>query len=266
MAQILKHFAERFGKAAASVESTPIKPSPTPSSLPDSSLPEPSLAEFRTDDAHRAAREVVGLAGFNLDDLADQGRKQIDLCRLKVTSMIEEAKQQADAIREQARREGYAAGTEAAKVDFEKKVRDAATANAESAVASMRGAVNQMQTAHQQWMDYYAETLSGLVVSACERILCIRLDKEPELILRWAQDALLSARSATQLTLAVHPETLAHLAEPLDEILGRSELPEHTHVVPDENVARNAVVVRQLGGEIHAGLEAQLQRLTELLT
>jgi flagellar assembly protein FliH len=261
MAQILKHFAERFSKATAPAESTPIKPASTPSSLPQS-----GLAEFRTDDSHRAAREVVGLAGFNLDDLADQGRKQIDVCRLKVTSMIEEAKQQADAIREQARREGYAAGTESAKVDFEKKICDMASANAESAVASMRGAVNQMRTAHQQWMDHYAETLSGLVVSACERILCHRLEKEPELILRWAQDALLSARSATELTLAVHPETLAHLAEPLDEILGRSELPENTHVVPDENVGRSEVVVRQLGGEIHAGLEAQLQRLTELLT
>ena len=42
-------------------------------------------------------------------------------------------------------------------------------------------------------------------------------------------------------------------------------LPEKTHIETDETLARDEVVVRQNGGEIQAGLTAQLQRLKELL-
>ncbi len=84
--------------------------------------------------------------------------------------------------------------------------------------------------------------------------------------MQWAGDALRSTRAASSLTLAVHPETLAQLGQAFDELLVSSELPEQTAVEPDESVDRNAVVVRQNGGEIEAGLQAQLQRLEELLS
>ena len=72
-------------------------------------------------------------------------------------------------------------------------------------------------------------------------------------------------RSATQLTVAVHPETLALLGQSLDELIASPDLPEKSHVEPDESLQRNQVVVRQVGGEIRAGLNDQLQRLAELL-
>ena len=53
-------------------------------------------------------------------------------------------------------------------------------------------------------------------------------------------------------------------AQALDEMLAAPDLPEKTRVVPDESVGRTEVVVRQSGGEIQAGLEAQLRRLEEL--
>jgi flagellar assembly protein FliH len=92
-----------------------------------------------------------------------------------------------------------------------------------------------------------------------------RLDSERELLVRWAGQALQSTRAATRLTLAVHPETLAQLGRSFDQLLASSELPEQTHVQPDESVDRNTVVVRQNGGDIVAGLQAQLERLEEML-
>ena len=69
-----------------------------------------------------------------------------------------------------------------------------------------------------------------------------------------------------RLTLAVHPETLAELGVALDQLLAGPDLPEQTHVEPDESVDRNTVIIRQHGGEINAGLTAQLRRLEELLS
>jgi flagellar assembly protein FliH len=49
-------------------------------------------------------------------------------------------------------------------------------------------------------------------------------------------------------------------------LLASADLPEQSHVQPDESVALNSVVVRQASGEINAGLQAQLRRLEELLS
>ena len=64
----------------------------------------------------------------------------------------------------------------------------------------------------------------------------------------------------------MHPETLAQLGQAIDELLASPDLPEQTHVQPDESVSRSDVVVRQAGGEIRAGLQTQLERLEEMLS
>ena len=74
-----------------------------------------------------------------------------------------------------------------------------------------------------------------------------------------------ASRSAS-LAVAVHPETLAQLGSEFDKLLASPDLPEQTHVEPDESVDRQGVVVRQQGGSIDAGLAAQLDRLQELLS
>ncbi len=92
-----------------------------------------------------------------------------------------------------------------------------------------------------------------------------QLQREPQLLVQWAEEAVRSARSACELTVAVNPETLALLGQSLDEMLAAPDLPEQSHVLPDETVGPTEVVIRQTGGEIRAGLIAQLRRLEELL-
>jgi flagellar biosynthesis/type III secretory pathway protein FliH len=67
------------------------------------------------------------------------------------------------------------------------------------------------------------------------------------------------------LTLAVHPDTLAELGKQFDGLLANPDLPEQAVVVPDETLTVGDIVVRQDGGEIRAGLDAQLARLREEL-
>jgi len=55
------------------------------------------------------------------------------------------------------------------------------------------------------------------------------------------------------------------LGRSLDELLAHPDLPEQSVVVPDETLSVGDIVVRQDGGEISAGLDAQLARLREEL-
>ena len=92
-----------------------------------------------------------------------------------------------------------------------------------------------------------------------------RLEAEPELMVKWAEEALLSTRTAVSLTLVIHPETLAKAGEGFEKMVMTPGLPEKTRIETDEKIARDEVIVRQTGGEIQAGLTAQLDRLEELL-
>ena len=213
-----------------------------------------------------AAREVSGLAGFNLSDLADEGRMRLEQCRTQIREMLADAEKQAESLHREADRRGYEEGLARAAVDADQKLKEEAEVRAKDGLQLIGQAVQQLHTAHENWMQSYAQSLSRIALAAAQRIVANRLEKEPEILVQWAGDALQSTRSASSLTLAVHPDTLAQLGQAFDELLASSQLPEQTHVEPDESVDRGAVVVRQNGGEIEAGLNAQLARLEEMLS
>ena len=213
-----------------------------------------------------AAREVSGLAGFNLNDLADEGRTRLSECRTLIEKMLADAKAEAEQIKLDADARGYQEGLDRATVDADNKLQEAAQQRASQNLKSMHQAVQQLHRSYEQWMQQYAESLNSIALAAAEKIVGRRLESEPELLVRWAADALRRARSAKQLTVAVHPETLALLGQSLDELIASPDLPEKTHVEPDESLRPNDVAVRQVGGEVRAGLLDQLERLEEMLS
>ncbi|TWU41743.1 FliH/SctL family protein [Novipirellula artificiosorum] len=217
-------------------------------------------------DASDAARKVTGLAGFNLEDFADQGRQRLEQCRDQVRQWVEDANREAATIRKQAHDQGYQQGLAKAAVDADKKVKQQAEKLATDSLQRIHQAVQQLHETYQSWMQQYTESLSSIAISAAEKVIKRKLEQDAQILVSWADEAVRSARSATQLTLAVHPETLAHLGQTLDELLASPDLPEQTTVEPDETVAIDAVVIRQVGGEIRAGLDEQLGRLREMLS
>jgi len=213
-----------------------------------------------------AARGVTGLAGFNLADLADEGRERLEQCRSQIRQMMAEAETEADSIREQAERAGYEAGLKRAAIDADTQLQQQAEVRARQSLQVIRQAVEQLHSEYQSWLEQYVEVLKATALGAAERIVMRELAERRELLTAWAAEAVRSTRAAANLTVAVHPETLAQLGSDFDQLLASPDLPEQTHVVPDESVARNGVVVRQNGGKIDAGLQAQLARLEELLS
>lgn len=213
----------------------------------------------------RAAREISGLAGFNLTDLAEEGRDRVKQCQIEIERMLAAAHADAQQIRKTAREDGYANGERQAAVDAEEKLKKASERRAKEGLVLLEGAVEQMHRRYEEWMQSYAQSLHRVAIAVAEKVARRELDDRAELIVSWAQEAVQSTRSASRLSVAVHPEILAQLGEQFDEMLSAPDLPEEAHVVPDANLKKSEVAVRQTGGDIQAGLEAQLERLSELL-
>ena len=211
------------------------------------------------------ASSPSGLAGFNLDDLSRQAQQKLSDCRDEVARMLVMAKDDGDKLRHAARVEGLAEGREQARREAEQSLQQALQQRLGEHAGAVKSMVQQIASQHDQWMKAYADSLVTLVIEVSERVIHKRLDREPEILLRWTADALATARSAKRLTVAVHPETLAELGKELDELLGTPGLPEDSVLVPDESVGRSGVIVRQHGGDIDAGSTTQLEMLAKLL-
>ena len=212
-----------------------------------------------------AAREVSGLAGFNLNDFASEGQKHLEECSRQVRKMLDQAEVDAKQIRKDAERKGHEEGLRKAEAQLEQRVKTEGDQRAKSGLKIIEDAVAQMHENYGQWMQRYTELLNGIALAAAEKITHRKLEQESDLLLTWVTEAVMSTRSAQRLSVAVHPETLVDLGEKLDELLASPDLPESTYVVPDASLGRTEVVVRQTGGEIQAGLDAQISRLAELL-
>ncbi len=197
----------------------------------------------------------ANLTEFNLSDLAEQGREQLQKCQLQVNAMLEEAHQQAEQIKSRAHDAGYAEGWQAAQAEIESHIDCRAEQKAKTHVESLHTAVVQMTQQYDDWMQHYVDALTTTAITATSE----------HLLVRWAREALHGTRSANRLTLAVHPTTLAQLGPALRALLAHSDLPEDSEVIGDATLDVGDVVLRQNSGEIHAGLEAQLQRLGEQL-
>lgn len=211
------------------------------------------------------ASSPSGLAGFNFEDLTQRAHQQLERCQQEIARMRAEATAEIDRLRHEAIEQGLNEGRAAAAAEADAKLRQAINERVGQHGQAVQSTVQQIANLHQQWLNSYADTLVAMVVAISERVIRGRLDREPEILLRWATESLGAARSANRLTVAVHPETLGELGQSLDELLRHPGLPEETSIIPDETVPRAGVVVRQVGGEVVATLETQLGRLKELL-
>ena len=212
-------------------------------------------------DKQRAAA-LSAVAGFNLSDLADEGRTRLEQCRLQVQKCLlkrnvrwQESKSLGAAVDE---------GLKQAAIDADTKLQEKAEQQASHSTSVMQEAVRKIRDAHAEWMKDY-DILIKMSLAAVEKIIRHGLEAEPELMVKWAEEALLSTRTAVSLTLVIHPETLAKAGEGFEKMVMTPGLPEKTRIETDEKIARDEVIVRQTGGEIQAGLTAQLDRLEELL-
>ncbi|MEL6895403.1 MAG: FliH/SctL family protein [Planctomycetota bacterium] len=202
---------------------------------------------------------------FNLDDFAAAGQQQLRDAHDRAQRILEDANRRAEEILQDAEARGYETGMRRAQQTAAQELQEGVDQAWSRNCVQLQATLQQFQVSQQQWMDHYATTVVELVTAASEQIVKHRLEHEPEILLRWASDAIAAAGSARSITIAVHPETIARMGRELEELLRTPGLPEQTMIVPDMHVDPNGVIVRQEHGQIDAQLKTQLQRLAQLL-
>ena len=114
-------------------------------------------------------------------------------------------------------------------------------------------------------MQEYTVSVTDLATMIAERILRAKLETSPQIVLRWVREALVSTRMSNEVKLSLNPTTANEIQEALTKMLQQEDLLEKVEVVPDSGVDLHSVTITQSGGSIHAGLTAQLNRLSEVL-
>ena len=125
--------------------------------------------------------------------------------------------------------------------------------------------VRELYRAYENWMQEYTVSVADLATMIAERILRAKLETSPQIVLRWIREALVSTRMSNEVKLSLNPTTANEIQEALTKMLQQEDLLEKVEVVPDSGVDLHGVTITQSGGSIHAGLTAQLNRLSEVL-
>ncbi|MDC0295270.1 FliH/SctL family protein [bacterium] len=209
--------------------------------------------------------ESGGLLGFNLSDFVEESQERLRSCQEEIKTILAAAEAKATQIKKNASELGYQEGTLLAQAEFEQCVAEQSEIKAREEVNRLQEIVGQLQEAHENWMAAYSETLPGVAISIAERIVKRELNLQPELMINWAREAIASTRSSKALKVILHPDALEQVGDLLDRMLCQRDLPEKIEVCADPNVGRHEILILQEGGEIHAGLNAQLEQLGAVL-
>jgi len=207
----------------------------------------------------------TGVANFNLDDLATRAAGEVQNAQTAAAQILQEARDGADAIRAAAVEEGREAGLKDADQIIDTRVKVAVDAAVQSRIGTLEAMVDQLWQNENEWLQHWRDQTLELALELTRKITRSAIEQNPDILIRWAEEALESVRGARSITIAVHPETLSILGQQLDIVIRRPGLPQQAHVEPDESVEPMGVVIRQEGGEIDLQLQTQLQELSRQL-
>jgi flagellar biosynthesis/type III secretory pathway protein FliH len=215
----------------------------------------------RTSLSPSAAPTSAADAAFDFEQLAPPPRVEkppsIDDAHERARAIVAAAEAQADAIREQARREGYAEGMVAGRADLRQL--------GEPAVQALSEAVDQMRQLQAEASEAVERQAVVLAIEVAEKVVAGALAIEPERVLDVVRGALRAIVERERLVIQVNPEDLEIVREGLDELTGALGGIEHVEVQEERRVQRGGAIVRSASGEIDARLATKLDRARDLL-
>ena len=213
----------------------------------------------------QAMASLSSVADFNLSDLEEEGNRQLEACRTQIEQMLHAAEADAQKIKDHAREEGYLAGIKQAEDHILHQIHEKAEEKSQAELDRLNESVRELYRAYENWMQEYTVSVTDLATMIAERILRAKLETSPQIVLRWIREALVSTRMSNKVKLSLNPTTANEIQEALTKMLQQEDLLEKVKVVPDSGVDLHGVTITQSGGSIHAGLTAQLNRLSEVL-
>lgn len=173
--------------------------------------------------------------------------------RAEAEATLVRAAAQAGEVREQARREGFAAGRETARAEV-----DAALA----AVAELADDLNGYRNA---LAEQAAQEAMVLAVEIAAKLLRAEVTAAPERVVDVLRGAIRRASDRSRLVARVHPDDLAVCRDAALPIMERMGGIGAFEVVDDPRIGRGSCVLETGTGDVDATFESQLARVLEAL-
>jgi flagellar assembly protein FliH len=201
-------------------------------------------------------------ASFDFEQLAPPPRVEkppsLDDAHERARAIIADAQAEAAAIRDIARREGYAEGMVAGRADLRQL--------GEPAVQALSEAVTRIRELEARVADEVEQQAALLAIDVAEKVVAGALEIEPERVLDVVRGALRAIVERERLVIQVHPDDLDIVREGLDELTGALGGIEHVEVQEERRVPRGGAVVRTVVGEVDASIRSKLDRAREAVT
>jgi flagellar biosynthesis/type III secretory pathway protein FliH len=217
-----------------------------------------------------AVRSAIVL---DLGDLRRQGEVLIERARAEAERIIAEAQEEATALIAGADAKGFAQGEARG---LESGHRDGAEAGRREATEALRAQFQGLAASWTAGLAAWEDERDAMLRGAREDVLALAIALARKIVLRTpivdptvVQDQLAAAlelmNTPSALSIRVHPEDEALLQDVLPELLDALAACGHAEIDADEGMARGGCIVSAGRGVVDATLEAQLDRIADLL-
>jgi flagellar assembly protein FliH len=200
-------------------------------------------------------------AAFDFEQLAPPPRAErppsMDEAHERARGIVAAAEAQAAAVREQARREGYAEGMVAGRADLRQL--------GEPAVQALSEAADRVREFQAEAAESVERQAVVLAIEIAEKVVAGAIEVQPERVLDVVRGALRAIVERERLVIQVNPEDLDIVREGLDELTGALGGIEHVEVQEERRVQRGGAVVRTTVGEVDANIRTKLDRAREAM-
>jgi flagellar assembly protein FliH len=216
-------------------------------------------------------------ASFRFHDYEREARAVLDSARDQAERLIADAHRQVAQLLSAQRRDGHAEGLELGRREGREQVlRDARQAGLSAAVEAAKADVAQIERAlrtaltdfERQKRSLIASAESGLIelALAIARRVCKSVAAATSHVAAENVRAVLEmVQNAHDVTIRLHPEDFARLAEIGQTLIADVSQHQHVNLAADPNVDRGGCILASSAGIIDARIETQLDRIAAAL-
>ncbi len=200
-----------------------------------------------------AARSEI----FNLiDDAQTQAEVLVQEGQQRAIELITDAAVQAGEIEEDGRKAGFAQG--------QQDGRDAASAELDDMLTTMRGLVDVARAERHKIIEGAEPEIIRLAMALAEKIVHQQITIDKDVVVSMARAAITRLVNRETVTVRVNPADIETIREHKDKMIANSDI-EHLRLVEDLRVDRGGVVMETESGTIDAKVATQLKEARRVL-
>jgi len=214
-------------------------------------------------------RDLGSKVIFNFEDLQSRCENYLDKVRDNCRKMVADAHEEAVEIRksaqEQGQTDGYTAGVEQAKQEFDKKVqalaREQAGDQLKTTLPALQQAIENLKNERECWLAEWETAAVRVSVMIAEKVLRDQIEKHPQISQTILSDVLQLAAGTPKMKLKLHPRDLKQMGELAEEFVTSLTGCAEVELIADDEISAGGCVIETHHGVIDARLETQLERI-----